>query len=446
MKKIKMNTFIFVTIVIVLSIISISVSATLISNTETSKAEKEILLEMEKQKQAVAADNALMEYYFKEGEGIVYPDYFAGRYIEDGIYYLCLYNPPEGIEEKYNALFGDNKEKVVYLYKDYSYNDLNSKAKSISENLCKDNIEFVSICVDEKNGKIKIGVDEEAKSFNSLSSWLLSNCNGYNIEFVYEKPYEPMSSHNGGSKLSIVSTSKALSLSLYGKYNNSPAFLTCGHGTVVGSQVFCNNESERFGTIVERRWGDNVTGDFSIGLFNDYNHDMTHQVGNSTYGTTMLIEGTVSNPAIGTIVRRYGYRTGYGYGTVADQNKGIAASIDSDTSYMIYGLTIVTNETVESIPGDSGGPVMVGTAFCGVFSGNISNGFVFTPYSIISAAGFTAYSSHQNTGVWTDVNSGYHSGYCNICQTTVNEPHYLFCGTNGPCGKCGRTGPISVLQ
>ncbi len=442
MKRKKKNTFIFVAIVLVVSIISISVSATLISNAENSKAEKAILLEMEKQKQAVAADNALMEYFFKEGEGIVYPDFFAGRYIEDGIYYLCLYNPPEGTEETYNALFGDNKEKVVYLYKDYSYNELLKQAYMLSSNLKNSGYTITYSAVNNTNGNIEIGVSKEEVSLIVSKINYLEKSSSFTVNVIPTDKYVPRNaSFRSGSKINVLNNGdfNSTTIGIMGKYKGRNAIVTCGHGYSEGDFVYYNGAV--IGVVEKQHYKNGGNGDYSIIPITNSTYTIKHTVGSTSHGISTFYGGTVSNPSVGTIVKSYGYVSGYSYSQVVNAD----LMLDFDSLNM-YGLSAATLLNGASQSGDSGGPYMVDSSFCGIFSGDIGSILIFTPYSVLQSQSFTACSDHNNTTGWSDYNSGYHSGYCSICVATVNEPHYKYLDTNGDCSRCGRTGYIDIIQ
>ena len=109
--------------------------------------------------------------------------------------------------------------------------------------------------------------------------------------------------------------------------------------------------------------------------------------------------GTLSSPAVGTIIKYYSRTTSsFGYGSVGRRNVEVKAS----SGKTIGGLTElkVTYGSCES--GDSGGPFFQdassGAKYCGVLHGNRTdssgNMYVyFTPYTYISSAGFSVRTS-----------------------------------------------------
>ena len=139
---------------------------------------------------------------------------------------------------------------------------------------------------------------------------------------------------------------------------------------------------------------------------------------------------------------KYGYKTGYSYGTVTATN----VSISPATGMTITGMTRVSITSGDgSEGGDSGGPYLVGDAFCGVHHGHrkSDNKIVyFTPYSLILQGGFSAIGTHDCAS-WTDTGPSTHRSYCSICNETVYEAHSEhWDDLYGKCVRCGRTDPI----
>lgn len=226
-----------------------------------------------------------------------------------------------------------------------------------------------------------------------------------------------------------------------GKYERNNALVTCGHGnTTVGSSVLFNGNT--IGTVVKVQYANNQFGDYSIIKLD--NIDPSHKIGSSNNGYIAISGGTYLSPAVGTYVTKYGFQTGYSYGSVISTN----VSITTDSGITVKGMTkVLLSQGGGSIPGDSGGPYLVGDAFCGVHHGhNTSNNnfLYFTPYSVISAGGFTATSMHSCL-MWLDVGSTYHSGYCSICKETVYMAHSdHWDSSQGKCTLCGRTDSITL--
>lgn len=108
-----------------------------------------------------------------------------------------------------------------------------------------------------------------------------------------------------------------------------------------------------------------------------------------------LDTGTLSSPAVGTIIKYYSRTTSsFGYGSVERRNVTVVAD-DRDN---ISGLTEVKVTSGSCESGDSGGPFFQdassGAKYCGVLHGkrtdSSGNLYVFfTPYTYISSAGFS---------------------------------------------------------
>ena len=211
--------------------------------------------------------------------------------------------------------------------------------------------------------------------------------------------------------------------------------------TVEGSAVSLNGS--QIGTVVDVQYTNGQAGDYSIIVLDD-SALMSHKIGDSSGNLITITGGTHLSPAVGTFVTKYGYKTGYRHGAVAATN----VSITSVTNITISGMTKVSiTDGIGSEPGDSGGPYLVGEAFCGVHHGHSASDkttVYFTPYTLISQGGFSAIGNHDCAN-WIDTGPENHRGYCSICNETIYEAHAEHWNDfYGKCIRCGRTDPIAV--
>lgn len=323
----------------------------------------------------------------------VYPDEYAGAYIEDLKLYICVTHLNDNIKNNYFSS-AKTTNNIEFVVKPYSLNDLNILISQIETS----NIDNIStICVIQKNNSIRIGTSNT--DINSFEKQLLSSfpapsrnqiqAKTLPIEIVYspqlnlELPDKQDStivptalpSLVGGIKLSL-SDGSYFSLGLCGKYNGKPAILTCGHMQTVGSSVYVN--SQKIGTFVKVNWPTSGYYDYGIiELTSAASQFSTNKV--KTASSTQAITSTNYSSVEGMSIQRYGCRTGYGTGTVSATNMSVTYG-----GHLIHGLVEVgTTTSINS--GDSGGSVYSGNKFYGVIKGhNGSNLFYYSPSGVVS--------------------------------------------------------------
>lgn len=323
----------------------------------------------------------------------VYPDEYAGAYIEDLKLYICVTQLNDNIKNNYFSS-AKTTNNIEFVVKPYSLNDLNILISQIETS----NIDNIStICVIQKNNSIRIGTSNT--DINSFEKQLLSSLPAPSrnqiqaktlpIEIVYspqlnlELPDKQDStivptalpSLVGGIKLSL-SDGSYFSLGLCGKYNGKPAILTCGHMQTVGSSVYVN--SQKIGAFVKVNWPTSGYYDYGIiELTSAASQFSTNKV--KTASSTQAITSTNYSSVEGMSIQRYGCRTGYGTGTVSATNMSVTYG-----GHLIHGLVEVgTATSINS--GDSGGSVYSGNKFYGVIKGhNGSNLFYYSPSGVVS--------------------------------------------------------------
>ena len=425
--------------------------------------EEEIDKLIEAQARAVEANEVLMQYFFVEGCGIVYPDYFAGRYIEDNIFHIRLAAPTDEELAGLKNLLSGYEDVVVYEYGDFSRTFLQNYADEIASELKEQGVAVANWGVDDKTGDVNIGVLSEdihiAKEMIEIAQTYSPRSGSPKI-VIEEGGYVSTISHStsemseeenvvfdiekidAGRRILVGDDNSIRSVGICGYYNGRMALVTCGHGgTNIGDDVVAYHDP--IGTVVDVQYEDGEEGDYSIVELNDRGELIfSHKISTRMEEYGVITGGTVLSPAIGTTIKRYGFKSGYSSGTVID----VGVTVLTDSGRHIHGLTKVSiTDGAEAIDGDSGGPVLSGKAFCGIVNSKDTqtpNIIYFTPYSIISASGFTAVAQHDCSN-WTNANGSFHSGYCGICDETVYEAHseywnHLF----GRCTRCGRTGQV----
>jgi len=113
---------------------------------------------MQKQNPARNAHREFMSHLEKNIEGeVIYPDTFAGSYIDNETYRLCiaLTDCTQKVTSEYNKYFSD-PSAVAYIPAKYSYNYLSEIREVVESNL--DNIS--TICIDQKQNIVKAGVND----------------------------------------------------------------------------------------------------------------------------------------------------------------------------------------------------------------------------------------------------------------------------------------------
>lgn len=429
---------------VVLSLVTLFCS---IPGVSAYAVERELTVDelIEAQKQAVEANEILMQYFFADGWVLEYPDYFGGCYIDDNILHVTLVEPTTEEYKTLDTILSDYKNVIVFEYRSYSQASLQDYADSTAAELKKQGIEVTHWYVEVETGNIIIGVvsndidsadkkvaEIKSRSFRSSTPQIVIE------EGEYTSPAsDPVI---GGSKIQIETSSR--SAGTCGYYDGSSAMVTCGHGrTATGSAVKLN--SSQIGTVVDVQYTNGQAGDYSI-IELTREDLLSHKIGDSSDGLITITSGTYLSPAVGTYVTKYGYKTGYSYGTVTATN----VSLRPATDMTITGMTRVSITSGDgSEGGDSGGPYLAGNAFCGVHHGHLTSDkttVFFTPYSLILQGGFTAIGNHDCTR-WTDTSPSTHSSYCSVCDEIIYEAHAEHWNDfYGKCIRCGRTDPIAV--
>ena len=87
------------------------------------------------QRTAVAANEALMQYFYNHGWISEYPDYYGGTYIEENVLHVRLVSPSEQTMAVLKEIFYPYADTVVYEYCDISRTDAQKKAEDVAHQL-----------------------------------------------------------------------------------------------------------------------------------------------------------------------------------------------------------------------------------------------------------------------------------------------------------------------
>ena len=183
------------------------------------------------------------------------------------------------------------------------------------------------------------------------------------------------------------------SMAACGNYRSNLSILSCGHGIqAVGDIIrYQSATGDVIGTVTYHRYENDMYGDFEFISVDASKFSLSNDIasGHSITGT---------NPAVNTIVKVYGSASDYvSYGVIEERGCVITPDEGTSRETTIRGMTKIKFQDGNITNGDSGGTVFVegtnGIQFCGAISSKYElYGFpyvYFTPYTYISAAGFT---------------------------------------------------------
>jgi len=358
---------------IMLSILMAFVFGVDSSRVQARDKDKEVdIEEMFKIQEEACLANEAIYASFDWNETYVYPDDFAGNYIDYDTLHVQV-TSQEAIEN-YKPLLEGYDDCVCYDVVDYSYNELYKLAESVVDSL-PDRKAFVEYYVDIKENKAVVCILEDYKE-------ITKECipDDRRLEITFAKEYvTEETSVIAGSEIS--SSGQYFTLGGSGTYGSSTAFLTSGHNLVNGSAVYYNGST--IGNISVLNYYNNCTGDYAI-IPASSGYTSTSAVYNAP-GSTTYFSSYLLNPTIGTYLYKYGKASYQATCQVTD------IGVTSNTSIgKVYGLTKATITSGSTTNGDSGGPYRYGLYFCGIHHGRLDNtSYVyFTPYGYPYYAGF----------------------------------------------------------
>ena len=379
--------------------------------------EAEIPLEvrqaMENQIDALYSYQKLYDSFGKDDVGLpIYPDEYAGAYIEDGNLIIQLTDNNATMRNKYLQICQTDL-KIDFKEAVYSLNDL-LVYEDYAIDLYKEGYNVVAFGVIEKENVFEICMDAneaemaEVNSMLNRSTYSVGNSADAPVKFSYQEKPEACAAIFGGDGLVNETTGATFTAGICGTYNGQDAILTCGHGnTPYLSYDYVKYLNTRIGRFSyhrcnssENATGVDTLGDFAIISLND-NATTTNRI----YGD-VCVTGTFSSIPEGTTIYKYGTATQLSYGTVLQASIGTIVSFtgrsDSSTAYFVRGLykhyVHKADGTNAADYGDSGGPVYIkdgsqyllhGTVSAMVKNGGIVNVMYSSPVFYATDVGFS---------------------------------------------------------
>lgn len=357
---------------------------------------EEIYLAMKLQESALNAYQRLWDFFEKNESGEpIYPDEYAGEYIEGDKLVILLTDLSPDMITKYSDVCKDSTH-VIFEKAEYSLKYLNS-LKQYTNKLKADGIKLVSYGVDHRNNCLQINIANNDSIMNKRVIDSYINELPINIEISEE--VEACALILGGSGITNDDRIDPITISvgICGWLNGKDAILTCGHGNEKLSVLYGNRypyikyNGIRTGQVSYQR-ANTTPGVFSLGDFAIVTLTGSDTMTNVVKGSGVSITGTNSSVPIGGIVYKYGNTTGYSYGTV-QQIEFTAIYWLSPYTYEVSGLIeayMNTNGTHAVAEGDSGGTVyqQIGNnyMFCGIVTareiileGQLARKMYFTP-------------------------------------------------------------------
>lgn len=323
-------------------------------------------------------DKICETYERDENNCFIYPDNYAGEYIdEDYDLVILLTDDNNGY---YKSIVSDS-EYIKYKTVEYSYNELSSALASSVEILLNEEYGkklYVGSGIDVKMNKGVIDLYSDvinsmsAKSRQELLNKITSDLVDYS--FVDNNNETDTTSIKGGDS---IYQSGQFSAGMGGYYLGDDAIVSCGH--IYGSKgaVVKYNDSNgaTIGEVSYKKFNNNEYGDYSfITLYS--NAQSTNLVYHS-----IPITGYTLNPPVGTTLYKYGIN-GLATATITHINCNVNYT---KLGVIIKGLTKASIDTGSFTEGDSGAPYFYyndsAWKFVGVHSGHNGTSYsYFTPY------------------------------------------------------------------
>ncbi len=280
----------------------------------------------------------------KNGQ-IIYPDSYAGRYIDDDGHLIIQvassdFTPYEYLQDIYSI--------VEFKEVEYSTKHL----EELIEEYMQTGERFLSIYADTKLNKVVVEVDAETLTHKS-------NVRS-NLPIIYKKGSASKAVSKTISSGDLLTNKRSNSLfdinnhikfsaGFGATYNSSNALIACGHGMNVGDKIYSG--LTHIGTVEYVSFSNYCEGDFSIIRMEGNNTvDNKISVGNKEYeysGTTL--------PVVGMQIVKETENSGYCAFKISEVDVCQAIYIN-DTDYVIIkGQTNADRILGVVQPGDSGG-------------------------------------------------------------------------------------------
>ena len=353
---------------------TISSSALVSASNDLTALENDVPIEvrraMENQTEALECYQKLYDSFVKDEMGMpIYPDEYAGAYIEDGKLMIQLADNSENIQNKYVLLCGDS-DKIDFIEAEYSMNELLSY-ESYVKDMLDDGYDVIRFGVCEKENIFEIIVNVNADAPVASLSVQEKDSIELPIKIMYQEPIISCAEMWGGDELRNEDTEGTMSVGICGSYDGKNALLTCGHGNeqvgIISKRYpYIAYFSSRIGQVSYQRantssnaQGVETLGDFAIVTLNS-NATPTNRVHGG-----INITGTYSSLPEGTTIYKYGKTSGLSYGTITRVGSTSVTSYSDGlfTTYYVRGLyqsSMRNSSGTDAIsPGDSGGTVYI---------------------------------------------------------------------------------------
>ena len=368
----------------------------------------------EAQKDAVAAHEVLYSSFLSDNSVLEnFPENYGGDYIEDNLLHICIVDLPTQDLTPYKTLLADYLDIVVFEDVKHSLELLLNSSYEIASSLNQEGISIVSYGVSESNNSVTIGYNpNNATHLNTFEAnpsqeenYVLSGHN-YDVPVIFTEEATPKNAVAidlvGGSPL------HNLTLGACGYYGGEPAIATCGHSLALNDIVYYQPASiaKVIGPVTAMRFEDGGSGDYAISpITADTSFNITNLVGDPSDSSELYeITTSITRPASGTALIKYGKVSKFAYGTVSSSYE-VEAEDGSTTDLTVKNLVKVSISSGIVKKGDSGGPVFTSSgSFCGVLSGAVFNNsemidgdrveyatetYYFSPYQYLRNDGFS---------------------------------------------------------
>lgn len=374
----------------------IAISFSLFLGSSTSSADEKIstleeipveyVLAMQRQEKPLEAYYTLYNTFESdENGGYVYPNEFAGTWIDDDKLVIAITDVSKNTIMNYYDILKDY-DCIEIKKVEYSLNYLKERSEEVYNQI--DDGFISEYGVDVMNNSLKFGYDGDLKEFEqklkAFTSDLKNEPASYCSEFA-----ESNADLVGG--MPIQSGGYAVTLGMCGTSGlnfTANAVVTCGHYMSVGNDVkhYSDTDTSLIGKVRIVNFSENSYGDYSIASVSDSADDtLTNLVKGSSVNTA--ITGYSDSIPINTVFLKYGNKSGFSIHKVVDTEVTINTRVDENTTVKVKGMTkgsLLSGSSSQK--GDSGGPVFYTSSgtnyFVGVHSsGNSTTNMVyFTPY------------------------------------------------------------------
>ena len=332
---------------------------------------------MESQSIALQAYQNLENSFTKDGEGMpIYPSEFAGAYLDKGFLVIQLTDMRGNIQNEYIKKCAVNKE-IRFRQAAYSLNDLAVYCSYVQDYINAGTFLSCGPIIEDNSYVISLNATSSVQLTQSVDT-ATAVASGMPIKIDYQNQINASAtSIYGGDRITNEDTGTSMSVGICGTYNGQAALLTCGHGNEkVGvfslryPYITYRTTTNRIGQVAYQRanqaeaaaaQGVNALGDFAIVTLTNNQYTTTNDV-----RLNIDITGTYSSLPIGTTIYKYGYASGFSYGTVQQYMDLTTVTYSGDgklSKYYVRGLYKHAVETADGSLavnyGDSGGSVYI---------------------------------------------------------------------------------------